>query len=197
MSKINKQMAGEGKRYNEDKPDYSLIYTPHLAPLMKPPVNSQVNSLLASLGDFQLAANASSITDAYKRACSLLGNMTDEPPEYSQLDEVVKVWRISAGKYSRFNWMAGMKWSICMGCINRHLSKLYIADEQYDPETGCHHMAHVICNIQMLMFYTSEHQEGNDLPCSQVVFPNHESPAAPLPKAPSVPPMTGTGGAYD
>lgn len=57
-----------------------------------------------------------------------------------------------AKKYAPRNWEKGMKKSILVGCIMRHLMKR-ICGEIYDSETECTHMAHVAWNALALMSY--------------------------------------------
>lgn len=53
-------------------------------------------------------------------------------------------------KYPARNWEEGMPWSKIMGPLERHLMK-FKAGEQYDLETGCHHMAMVAWNALSLL----------------------------------------------
>jgi len=67
-------------------------------------------------------------------------------------------------KYSSFNWAKGMKWSICFDCVFRHLLKWWYCGEEIDPESGEHHLDHVLANIFMLRHYTKTYTEGDDRP---------------------------------
>jgi hypothetical protein len=67
-------------------------------------------------------------------------------------------------KYAEWNWAKGMRWSVCVDCILRHLAKWWWVGEDNDPETGEHHLDHIICNLLMLKHYTKTFPEGDDRP---------------------------------
>lgn len=76
-------------------------------------------------------------------------------------------------KYDEWNWAKGMKWSVPMDCILRHLTKWWWLGEDNDPETGEHHLDYVICNLIMLKHYLTSFQEGDDRPNSELTrFPD-------------------------
>ena len=105
---VNSDAKGSGARYNDDKPDYSLI------PL-----------------------------------CTL--------------EEEARVWMHGKKKYAAWNWVKGMPWSVPLGCALRHLAA-WQKGEDIDPESGQPHLAHVMCNIRMLMLYSKTYKEGDDRP---------------------------------
>jgi hypothetical protein len=80
------------------------------------------------------------------------------------LEEVVRVWMYGAKKYAAWNWAKGMPWSVPYACIIRHLYAWWWKGERNDPESGCSHLAHVICNLMMLMHYELHYPEGDDRP---------------------------------
>lgn len=80
------------------------------------------------------------------------------------LEEVVRVWEYGAKKYAAWNWAKGMKWSIPYACIIRHLYAYWWKGERNDKESGCSHLAHVVCNVMMLMHFETAYQEGDDRP---------------------------------
>ena len=172
----NLQKRGTGARENAGKPAYELILSTFLMPVITGSTryNSEelatLETLLVKLEAFALTNEITALEQAYETAVILLTANLPEETEYSPLDEVAGVFHYatSTGKYEKYNWMAGMSWSACLGCIHRHLVKVFYKQEALDPETGRHHLAHVICNIQMLLYYHSAYKEGNDLPSSLV-----------------------------
>jgi hypothetical protein len=75
-------------------------------------------------------------------------------------------------KYAEWNWAKGMKWSIPMDCLQRHLLKWWYFGEEIDPESGEHHLDHVICNLLMLRHYLTTYKTGDDRPPTDVTgFP--------------------------
>lgn len=65
-------------------------------------------------------------------------------------------------KYATRNWERGMAWSTMVGCTLRHVFK-FVAGERYDPESGCHHLAHAAWNCLGLMSYDLRGIGENDL----------------------------------
>jgi hypothetical protein len=114
---VNSTARGSGARYNDNKPDWSLMPT-HL------------------------------------------------------LEEVVRVWMYGANKYAAWNWTKGMKWSIPYACIIRHLYRWFWYGERNDQESGLSHLAHIVCNILMLMHYEKAFPEGDDRPIKEFSIEN-------------------------
>ena len=56
-------------------------------------------------------------------------------------------------KYPERNWEKGMDWSRVFGSLLRHAWKFW-KEEDYDEETGCHHMAMVAWNAMALCSYS-------------------------------------------
>jgi len=79
------------------------------------------------------------------------------------LEDEARVWMYGEGKYARFNWMKGMKWSIPLACALRHLAA-WQSGEDIDPESGQTHLAHAMCNLRMLTLYAETYPEGDDRP---------------------------------
>jgi hypothetical protein len=105
---VNSSERGSGARYNDDKPDLSLI------PLVT-------------------------------------------------LEDEARVWAYGKQKYAAWNWAKGMDWSVPLACALRHLSS-WQRGEDIDAESGQPHLAHVMCNIRMLMLYSKTYPEGDDRP---------------------------------
>lgn len=170
---LNSKEMGSGARKSEGKPDYGLIYSPHLIQVLSHDIKTfdTQKAFLEAMGRFQLYAKKEDITEAYHYAIQLV----DADFNYSELDDVAKVFTYGTKKYNAFNWMTGMPWSVCIGCIHRHFLKHYAQGELLDDESGESHIAHIICNLQMLLFYVDHYQDGNDLPQSVVNFPDPDA----------------------
>lgn len=78
-------------------------------------------------------------------------------------EEVCHVWEYGAEKYAAWNWAKGMKWTVPYACICRHLFAWFTGEDN-DKETGYSHLAHVVCNVMMLMHYRDFYPEGDDRP---------------------------------
>ncbi len=72
------------------------------------------------------------------------------PPD--ALEEISKVLTYGAAKYGDRNWELGMDWNRPYGALLRHLWAWW-KGEDYDPESGIHHLAHAGCNILFLLSY--------------------------------------------
>ena len=77
--------------------------------------------------------------------------------------ETVRVLEFGAEKYKAWNWAKGMPWSVPTGCILRHAHHI-VHGEDTDEESGCSHMAHIMCNVMMLAWYTKHYPEGDNRP---------------------------------
>lgn len=75
-----------------------------------------------------------------------------------------RVFMAGIYKYAEWNWAKGMRWSVPMDCVLRHLAKWWWLGEDNDPETGEHHLDYVICNLLMLKHYSIAFKEGDDRP---------------------------------
>lgn len=79
------------------------------------------------------------------------------PPD--ALDEIAKVLTYGAKKYKARNWEAGMSWSRPFGACMRHMWAWW-RGEDYDKETGIHHLAHAGCCIHFLLAYAVRTKRG-------------------------------------
>ena len=86
------------------------------------------------------------------------------------LGGVTRVFMGGELKYASWNWTAGMRWSSAMGCTLRHLFKWYFLREDNDPESGEHHLDHVLANVFMLKHYTKAYPEGDNRPPASTMF---------------------------
>ncbi len=72
------------------------------------------------------------------------------PPE--AMDELALLYTIGAKKYAERNWERGMNWGKVFGSLMRHAWK-WMRGQEYDEETGVHHMIHVAWNAIALYIY--------------------------------------------
>lgn len=79
------------------------------------------------------------------------------------MEELGKVLAYGAQKYADHNWTKGIAWSRIIGSLLRHLFA-YMRGERVDPESGCSHLAHVLCNAHFLVHYEKMRPEFDDLP---------------------------------
>lgn len=81
--------------------------------------------------------------------------------DYKALEKAVAVMMSGAQKYGRENWktLNGPEdRRRILNALLRHAHS-YVQGEQYDPESGLDHMAHVICNA-MILLYEPDGQEN-------------------------------------
>lgn len=72
------------------------------------------------------------------------------PPEWPWA--LAEVLTAGIPAHGERNWEKGMAWHKVAGPILRHFFK-WLAGAKMDPETGCHHLAHVAWNALALMSY--------------------------------------------
>lgn len=75
-------------------------------------------------------------------------------------------------KYAHWNWAKGMLWSVSFDCMMRHAFKWWYLGEDFDPETGEHHLDYVICNALFARHFVDSYPEGDDRPPSFAQFSN-------------------------
>ena len=72
------------------------------------------------------------------------------PPE--PLFALADLYGQGAKKYSARGWEEGMHWGRCFGAIMRHAWKFW-RGEDFDEETGAHHMIAVMWNAAAIYTY--------------------------------------------
>lgn len=82
----------------------------------------------------------------------------------ASLMDTVAVFEFGAKKYKAWNWAKGMPWRVPVGCCLRHARYRLRFDRQADPESGCSHWGHFLCNMFMLAWYVDHYREGDDRP---------------------------------
>lgn len=86
----------------------------------------------------------------------------DLVPTYAQ-EQYAKVLTKGSEKYAERNWELGMKWSIVLASLERHLQAVK-RGEDYDNETGLLHSAHIMCNAAFITEYYKIYPQGDDRP---------------------------------
>jgi hypothetical protein len=64
-------------------------------------------------------------------------------------------------KYDRANWAKGNDWSVPYDSMMRHLMA-FQSGEEFDKETGKHHLLHAATNIMFLYYYWQNFPELDD-----------------------------------
>lgn len=152
---INSTERGSGARFNDGKPDLSLIPLRYIA---------RHEARFAIVGTSQGSA---------VRCLEHLASWqeTGDPQElYAAMDSIGAPWEEAAHvleygkrKYAAWNWAKGMPWSVTLACAVRHLRAIMRGEDE-DPESGRLHAGHVMCNLIFLLTFTDFYQEGDDLP---------------------------------
>lgn len=76
-------------------------------------------------------------------------------------EQLAKTLTVGADKYGDVNWRKGLSWSSMLGSLERHLVAIK-KGEDYDPETGLLHSAHLMCNAAFLTEYYKIYPQGDD-----------------------------------
>jgi hypothetical protein len=70
------------------------------------------------------------------------------PPSLVQYTAAVMMF--GAVKYDKHNWRKGFDYTSIIDSLERHIAA-FKAGENYDPESGLHHLGHVACNVAFLI----------------------------------------------
>lgn len=68
------------------------------------------------------------------------------------LKDMVAVMEFGANKYERNNWKKGFPKEKLLDSLMRHLDAFY-SGENIDPESGLHHVGHILCNAAFLGYH--------------------------------------------
>ena len=116
VGNLDSDDIGTGARFNEGKPDYSLMILEDMILPYKTDITLETSfdmvSMFQSTGDSDHLDSALQVMYDYANAKTQKG-FTWEP--------VVRVWEFGQKKYKRWNWVKGMPWSVPLGCYVRHL----------------------------------------------------------------------------
>lgn len=77
------------------------------------------------------------------------------------LEAAARVWEFGAKKYARDDWKGGMPHTEIADCALRHLHA-WLDGEDLDPESGLHHVWHVLCNVAMLVWMVAKRPDLDD-----------------------------------
>lgn len=80
---------------------------------------------------------------------------------FEALTKVAEVLDHGATKYGPHNWREGTSWSRLESSLLRHYTA-YQSGENYDPESGLLHLAHLACNALFLLTYQLNHLGTDD-----------------------------------
>jgi len=69
--------------------------------------------------------------------------------EFSLLEPMATVLGFGAQKYDVWNWKRGLHASANVASLMRHLAALQ-SGQEYDAESGIHHIGHMMCNLLFL-----------------------------------------------
>ena len=81
--------------------------------------------------------------------------------DFDSLEGLVRVLEYGKDKYARDNWKLGMPVTQVTESLMRHLFA-FAKGEDVDPESGCRHISHVLCNAMFLEYILREKQHYDD-----------------------------------
>lgn len=81
--------------------------------------------------------------------------------DFDSLEGLVRVLEYGKNKYARDNWKKGMPVTQVTESLMRHLFA-FAKGEDLDPESGCRHISHVLCNAMFLEYILREKQHYDD-----------------------------------
>jgi hypothetical protein len=81
--------------------------------------------------------------------------------DFDSLEGLVRVLEYGKNKYARDNWKLGMPVTQVTESLMRHLFA-FAKGEDVDPESGCRHISHVLCNAMFLEYILREKQHYDD-----------------------------------
>lgn len=89
--------------------------------------------------------------------------------------EVARVYTFGANKYNDRNWEKGLLYHRPYGAVHRHIAAWWMRDD-LDKETGIHHLAHAICELEFLLaFELRKMKHLDDRPIlNKEVIPNED-----------------------
>lgn len=149
VGNVNSTERGSGARYNDGKPDLSLI-----PPTLLPCSNGEHDVLLKALQAFMFDGNSAPVRQFVRDMYAIR----------DAAGVTAKVFEYGKKKYAAWNWAKGMQWSIPVACALRHADAMWYRGEELDPESCLPHLGHLMCNLIMLLHFEQYFPEGNDLP---------------------------------
>lgn len=85
-------------------------------------------------------------------------------------EDMVDVLTMGAEKYFDRNWENGLSWTSVLASMKRHIAAIE-RGEDYDPESGRLHIAHVACNVHFLNAFYYIFPQGDDRPRKYLKLP--------------------------
>ncbi len=67
------------------------------------------------------------------------------------LEPMIRVLMFGKKKYDAWNWTKGLSWTQTYESMQRHLNA-FMSGENDDPESGLHHIGHILCNALFLSY---------------------------------------------
>lgn len=77
---------------------------------------------------------------------------------FKSLEPMVKVLMYGANKYAVDNWKNGLDKKEILDSMQRHVASL-IDGQETDPESGEHHIGHILCNCMFYSFFNIPGEE--------------------------------------
>lgn len=150
---LDSNARGSGARKSAGKPELDLIPVSHWLdmwrPILKGEGHMDLIDVLESLAAWQTGDDIM-VRDALFRM-------------HLHWRASVQVFEYGKKKYAAWNWAKGMKWSVPLGCILRHIERI-VAGEDIDQDSGGTHKGCITCNLHMLVWYLDHYREGDDRP---------------------------------
>ena len=86
-------------------------------------------------------------------------------PQSNEIDPafilgIAKVLTKSREKYDRANWIKSTSWEIPYDCLMRHIMA-FQSGEDFDKESGNHHLLHAATNLMFLYYYVQTQPEND------------------------------------
>ena len=82
--------------------------------------------------------------------------------DFPSIEPMVEVLEFGTRKYSENNWKKGLDQMETVESMLRHTIALMEAiqggdsDKEFDPESGLHHAAHIMCNCMFYMYHLKQ-----------------------------------------
>lgn len=86
------------------------------------------------------------------------------PPD--SLTALAEHFGVGAEKYDANNFLKGYKWSLSYAAMMRHANQFWSGEEEFDPETGSHHLIACAWHALALYEFTQRYPEKDDRACS-------------------------------
>lgn len=160
---VDSEARGSGARANGNKPRFDLLplyqlanIAGYLSTLRIDDARDEIGvaHLLELMGEYQQNRDVEALYQAQATAVAVMLNWqgVTRGPSLVDLGATCRVWEIGVEKYAAWNWSKGMPIWVPLGCAMRHLAMAH-EGEWLDPESKQPHLAHFICNVQMMCHY--------------------------------------------